>query len=188
MCWQKNSTKRKISNKIKWKSREASVKTQAQNEKIFFKNTPNMPSAANWNSKSGIKYGGKAIHKTEICKKQTNFNKNKPKNKQPQVFKKNATPQKYKPKIAGNPQGWQHCSVSKLGSRAAGNIALQRGADCKIFQSESSPDLIKLNPIQPWSANFLKIITPIQPWSANVKSFIIILPHEAKELLELFCL
>ena len=47
-------------------------------------------------------------------------------------------------------------------------------ADCEIFQSESSPDLIKLN--------------PIQSWSANVKSCIFILPHEAKELLELFCL
>jgi len=64
----------------------------------------------------------------------------------------------------------------------------QRWADCEIFQSETSPDPIKLNPIQSWSAEFLKIISPIQSWSANVKSCIFILPHEARELLELFCL
>ena len=63
----------------------------------------------------------------------------------------------------------------------------QRWADCKIFQSESSPDLMKLNPMQSWSAKFLKIISPIQSWSTNVKSCIFILPHEAKALLELFC-
>jgi len=64
----------------------------------------------------------------------------------------------------------------------------QRWADCEIFLSESSPDPIKLNPIQSWSANFLKIISPIQSWPVNVKSCIYILPHETKELLELFCL
>jgi len=64
----------------------------------------------------------------------------------------------------------------------------QRWANCKIFQSESSPDPIKLNPIQPWSAKFLKIISPIQSWSAHVKSGIFILSHEEKELLELFSL
>ena len=36
----------------------------------FYKNTPNMPSAVNWNSKSAIKFEKKAIGKTEICKKQ----------------------------------------------------------------------------------------------------------------------
>jgi len=36
----------------------------------------------------------------------------------------------------------------------------------------------KLNPIQSWSAKFLKIISPIQSWSANVKSCIS--PHGAK--------
>ena len=50
----------------------------------------------------------------------------------------------------------------------------QRWADCEIFQSESSPDPINLNPIQSWSAKFLKIISPIQSWSANVKSCILI--------------
>jgi len=45
----------------------------------------------------------------------------------------------------------------------------QRWTDCDIFQSESSPDSIKLNPIQSWSAKFLKIISPIQSWSAHVK-------------------
>jgi len=64
----------------------------------------------------------------------------------------------------------------------------QRWADCENFQSESSPYLIKLNPTQSWSAKFLKIISPIQYWSANVKSCIFILPHEAKQQLELFCL
>ena len=44
----------------------------------------------------------------------------------------------------------------------------QRWVDCEIFQFESSPDPIKLNLIQSWSAKFLKIISPIQSWSANV--------------------
>jgi len=43
---------------------------------------------------------------------------------------------------------------------------------------ESSPD-----PQNFWKSS----ISPIQSWSANVKSCIFILPHEAKELLELFC-
>ena len=65
---------------------------------------------------------------------------------------------------------------------------LQRWTDFEISRYESSPDPIKLNPIKSWSAKFLKIISPIQSWSANVKSRIFILPHEAKELLKLFCL
>ena len=64
----------------------------------------------------------------------------------------------------------------------------QRWADREIFHSESNPDPLKLNPIQSWSAKFLKTISPIQSWPANVKSRSFILPHEAKELLELFCL
>jgi len=93
----------------------------------------------------------------------------------------------------------------------------QRWADCEIVQSESNPDPQKLNPIQSWSAKFLKIISPIQSWSARVKPCILfclmrqnrhnlmrqmrhnllafpkfnnavfILPSEAKALLELFC-
>ena len=31
----------------------------------------------------------------------------------------------------------------------------QRWADCEIFQSESSPNPMKLNPIQSWSAEFV---------------------------------
>ena len=64
----------------------------------------------------------------------------------------------------------------------------QRWADYEILQSESSPDPIKLNPTQCWSAKFLKIISPIQSWSAHAKLCIFILPHEAKALLQLFCL
>jgi len=60
--------------------------------------------------------------------------------------------------------------------------------DYEIFQSESSPDPIKLNPIRSWSTKFLKIISPIQFRSAKAKSYILILPLEAKELLGLFCL
>ena len=45
----------------------------------------------------------------------------------------------------------------------------QRWADCEIFQSESRSDSIKLNPNQPLSAKFLKIISPIQSWSVHVK-------------------
>jgi len=78
-----------------------------------------------------------------------------------------------------------HSSVGSCTRRA--NVGT-READCEIFQSESSPHLMKLNPIQSWSAKFLKIISPIQSWFANVKSCSFILPHEAKELLELFCL
>jgi len=36
------------------------------------------------------------------------------------------------------------------------------GSDCEILQSESSPDPIKMNLIQSWSAKFLKIIGPVQ--------------------------
>jgi len=64
----------------------------------------------------------------------------------------------------------------------------QGWADCEIFRFESSPDPIKLNPIQSWSAKLLKIISSFQSWSANIKSCIYILPQEAKQLLELFCL
>jgi len=63
----------------------------------------------------------------------------------------------------------------------------QRWADSEFVEFESSSVPIKLNPIQSWSAKCLKIIIPIQSWSANVKSCIFILPHQAKELLELFC-
>ena len=85
----------------------------------------------------------------------------------------------------------------------------QRWVDCEIFQSESNPDPQNLNPIQYWSAKFLKITDPIQSWSANLKPCILfclmrqnrhsflafpkfnmavfILPSEAKALLELFC-
>ena len=51
---------------------------------------------------------------------------------------------------------------------------LQRWADCEIFQFESSPD-----PQNFWKSSL---------WSAHVKSWIYILPHEAKAPLELFCL
>jgi len=36
----------------------------------FHKNTPNMPLAVHWNSKSAIKFEKKTIRKTDICKKQ----------------------------------------------------------------------------------------------------------------------
>jgi len=48
-----------------------------------------MPLAVHWNSKSAVKFEKKAIRKTEICKKQANFNWNKPKNKQPASLQKN---------------------------------------------------------------------------------------------------
>jgi len=38
----------------------------------------------------------KAIHKAEICKKQANFNQNKPKNKQPASLQKNLQVQLHK--------------------------------------------------------------------------------------------
>ena len=82
-----------------------------------------------------------------------------------------------------------HTLLDRKSSMAKPHVTTsQRWADCEIFQSESSPDPIKLNPIRSWSAKFLKIISPIQSWSANVKSCIYILPHEAKQQLELFCL
>jgi len=66
--------------------------------------------------------------------------------------------------------------------------AQQKWADCESFESESSPDLIKLNPIKSCSAKYLKIISPIQSWYAHINSWIFILPNEATVLLELFCL
>ena len=38
-----------------------------------------------------------------------------------------------------------------------------RWADCEIFQSDSSPDRKKLNPVQFWSVDFFKVISPINP-------------------------
>jgi len=64
----------------------------------------------------------------------------------------------------------------------------QRWAHSENFQSESSPDPIKLNAIQFWSAKFLKIISPIQSCCAHVKYWIFILPHKAKAPLKLFCI
>jgi len=46
-------------------------------------------------------------------------------------------------------------------------------ADCENFQSKSNPDPQKLNPIQSWSAKFLKIIDPIQSWFTHAKPFIL---------------
>jgi len=65
----------------------------------------------------------------------------------------------------------RHCSILEFGREHAikqspRSSPDQRWADCEIFQSESSPDPMKLNPIQSWSPNFLKIISPIQSWSA----------------------
>ena len=73
-------------------------------------------------------------------------------------------------RIGWTVQPWT-CSRNDLWAM---DINHHRWTDCEIFQSESSPDPINLN--------------PIQTWSANVKSGIFILPHEAKYLLELFCL
>ena len=55
-----------------------------------------------------MKSDKKAIHNTEIYKKQANFNQNKPKNKQPANLQKN------KPKFAGEPQSWHHCCTQRL--------------------------------------------------------------------------
>jgi len=55
-----------------------------------------------------------------------------------------------------------------------------------LVRVQSWSDKIESDPVL--VRKFLKIISPIQSWSANVKSCIFILPHEAKELLELFCL
>ena len=51
---------------------------------------------------------------------------------------------------------------------------------------QSWSDKIEFNPVL--TAKFFKIISPIQSWSARVKSWIFILPHEVKPVLELFCL
>ena len=78
-----------------------------------------------------------------------------------------------------------HCSVQHLTVDSSLQW-LQKWVDCEIFQSESNPDLKKLNPIQSWPAKCLKIISLIQSWPAYVMFYI--LPHEAKALLEPFCL
>jgi len=51
---------------------------------------------------------------------------------------------------------------------------------------QSWPDKIEYEPVL--IRKFLKFISPIQSWSTSVKSFIFVLPHEAKELLKLFYL
>jgi len=64
---------------------------------------------ANSNNKSAIKFEKKAICKTEICKKRAQkTRKFQLKQATRKSSKKPATPQKNKPKFAGNPQGWQH--------------------------------------------------------------------------------
>ena len=70
MRWQENSTKRKTSKRINYKSKEANPKKQVQNENFFYKNTLNMLLAVYWNSKCLIKFENKAIRKREICEKQ----------------------------------------------------------------------------------------------------------------------
>jgi len=59
-----------------------------------------------------IKFEKKQSATQKSAKKQPKFNQNKPKKKQPASLKENANPQKDKPKFAGKPQGWQHCSDS----------------------------------------------------------------------------
>ena len=57
-----------------------------------------------------------------------------------------------------------------LWSDFTGLLNGQRWADCEVFHAESSPDLMKLNPIQSCSGKFLKITSPIQSWSSNANS------------------
>jgi len=76
--------------------------------------------------------------------------------------------------------GWQAKEVRSLHEESEQTVQkvwhrYQRWAVYGIFQSKSSPDPIKLNPIQSWSAKFLKIISPIQSWSANVKKIYFVL-------------
>jgi len=73
----------------------------------FYKNTPNMPSAVNWNSKECHKIWKKAIGKTEICKKQAQkTSKFQLKQAQKQATRKSskkpATPQKISPNSREN--------------------------------------------------------------------------------------
>jgi len=61
-------------------------------------------------------------------KKQANLIKTSLKTSKPQVFKKNANPQKNKAKFAGKPQGWQHCSA-----RMKQNLILQHFMSAKYI-------------------------------------------------------
>jgi len=72
LAWKFNKTKNQQEKWIKkqWSKCEKTCPKWAN----FRKNTPNMPLAVNWNSKTAIKFEKKAIRKTEICKKQANFN------------------------------------------------------------------------------------------------------------------
>ena len=54
---------------------------------------------------------------------------------------------------------WQNNFATHFASWGKIDTAYQRWVDCKIFQSESIPDPIKLYMIQSWSAKFLKIIS-----------------------------
>ena len=66
----------------------ANPKKQAQNDQIFTK-TRSIGFRSKLIQKIALKFEEKAIRKTEICKKQVNFSKNKPKNKQPASLQKN---------------------------------------------------------------------------------------------------
>jgi len=68
LAWKFNKTKNQQENWIK-KQWNKSEKTSTKSVN-FHKNTPNMPLAVNWNSKSAIKFEKKAMRKTEICKTQ----------------------------------------------------------------------------------------------------------------------
>jgi len=82
-----------------------------------------------------MKFYKKAIHNTEICKKQaqktSKFDQNKPKNKQPASLQKTtANLQKIKPKFAGKPQGCRGV----------------RRTESEIFDSDSAPALAEYTP------------------------------------------
>ena len=98
-----------------------------------------------------------SFHFNDICISCSIWNKQQFKFKQLEYFAKNGLSDSHKPDcIASTP--------------SAGTwYTNQRWADCEIFQSESNPDSQKLNPIQYWSAKFLKAISLIQSWSAHIK-------------------
>ena len=96
LAWKFNKTKKSAKKLNKKAGRQ--IRKTSPKWGNFHKNTPNMPLAVNWKSKSAIKFEKKAIRKTEICKKQTQkTNKfqftTSAKTSNPQALKKTATAQ-----------------------------------------------------------------------------------------------
>jgi len=131
MCWQKNSTKRKISNG--GKSEKTCPKWAS-----FHKNTPNMPLAVNWNSKSAIKFEKSNPQKRNLLKTSQKTTKFQLKQVQKQATRKSSKKTQLHKKISPNSR-----EKRKVGNTAIITDAwnLQRAPKSKENLYRSAPDI-----------------------------------------------